>query len=392
MATIQKRGDSYKITVSTGYSADGKQVRQYTTYKPNEGMTTRQIEKELQKKAVLFEMECLKGQVTATIKFEDFARQWFKEHAEIKLKKRTLANYHGLEYRIYKAIGHLRMDKITPRHIQQFILDMTNDDNRRNVSKGKLSAKTVKLHVSLISTVFSYGIKMQVVSFNPCLAVTLPKPDTKEREIYNEEETQQIINLLLKEEKQHKQLAVYCILAFFTGFRRGELCGLEWRDICFDKQIMSVNRTSNYTNVDGVFTDTPKTKSSYRTIRISSEMVGLLTHYKQFQADYAKDLGDKWIDTDRLFTAWDGEPMFPNTPIKFFAGFCKRHGIRYLNLHSCRHFAASILINAGLDVKSVQTFLGHSTPMVTLTTYCHEFRTAQTAATEALSNAINLKI
>jgi len=391
MAYIEKRGNAYKIRVSCGYDTKGKQVRQSLTWMPDPNMTAKQIEKELQRKSVLFEQECLKGKVTAAVKFEDFSRQWFKEYAEIKLKRRTLANYHGLEHRIYKAIGHLRMDKITPRHIQQFILDMTNGNERRDKYKhGKLSAKTVKLHVSLISTIFTYAIKMQVVSNNPCKAVTLPKPDAKEREIYSEEETQNILDLLMKEDETELHYVVYCVLAFYSGFRKGELLGLEWRDIDREKQIISVNRTSNYTNVDGVFTDTPKTKTSYRTIKVPYELMELLDRYKAHQAEYAKSLCDKWVDTDRLFTAWDGSPMFPNNPSKYFERFCKKNGIRFLNMHSCRHFTASILINSGLDVKTVQSFLGHSTPTTTLTIYCHEFRTTQAAAMEAITSSIRL--
>jgi len=65
---------------------------------------------------------------------------------------------------------------------------MTNEDGNHYKNRGgKLSAKTVKLHVSLISTIFAHAIKMQVVSANPCRAVTLPKPDAKEREIYTVE-------------------------------------------------------------------------------------------------------------------------------------------------------------------------------------------------------------
>ena len=90
MANIQKRGNSYRIKVSCGYDTHGKQVIQSMTWKPDEKMTEKQIEKELNRQAVLFEEACMKGNVVATIKFEDFARQWFKEYAEIKLNQRFL--------------------------------------------------------------------------------------------------------------------------------------------------------------------------------------------------------------------------------------------------------------------------------------------------------------
>lgn len=79
MANVTKRGRSYRIKVSCGYDARGKQIMQCRTWRPEEGMTARQIEKELQRQVVMFEQECMQGNVVATIKFEDFARQWFRE-------------------------------------------------------------------------------------------------------------------------------------------------------------------------------------------------------------------------------------------------------------------------------------------------------------------------
>lgn len=98
MATIQKRGDGYRITVSCGYRTDGTQVRRSTTWTPPPAMTARQVEKELQRQAVLFEEQCKIGQDTdSNIKFQTFAEQWFKEYAEVRLKKRTIDLYHQFE-------------------------------------------------------------------------------------------------------------------------------------------------------------------------------------------------------------------------------------------------------------------------------------------------------
>ena len=76
MATVRKRGNSYQIRVSCGYDIHGNQVEQSMTWKPEQGMTARQIEKELQRQTVMFEEACSNGQVTAAIKFQDFAEQW----------------------------------------------------------------------------------------------------------------------------------------------------------------------------------------------------------------------------------------------------------------------------------------------------------------------------
>lgn len=155
MATITKRGGSYRIKVSCGYDINGKQMVQTKTWKPDEGMTTKQIEKEVQRQAVLFEESCKIGQITASVKFEAFAEQWFEEYAKLNLRSSTYEKMKQLPKRVYPAIGHLRLDKITGRHIQQFINDLAL--NGKNIINGNsLSRKTIVHHLNFISDVFGY--------------------------------------------------------------------------------------------------------------------------------------------------------------------------------------------------------------------------------------------
>lgn len=81
MANIRKRGNTYQIRISCGYDVRGVQQFQSKTWKPDEGMTPKQIEKELNRQAILFEEECKKGQVTASVKFETLAEEWFEQYA-----------------------------------------------------------------------------------------------------------------------------------------------------------------------------------------------------------------------------------------------------------------------------------------------------------------------
>lgn len=393
MANIQKRGNSYRIKVSCGYDANGKQVIQSMTWKPDEKMTPKQIEKELQRQTVLFEEACLKGQVVATIKFEEFAKQWFTEYAEKRLKAQTIRGYHYLEPRIYKAIGHMRLDKITPRHIQKFINDLCDEERKDSLgSKGrKLSAKTIKLHLSLISTIFDYAIKMQMVSSNPCKAVSLPSPDKKEREIYTLEEAQHILELFEKESEDNFKYVVFFTMAMYTGFRRGELLGLEWKDFDWENSTVTISRTSLWTKEKGIYTDTPKTRSSMRCLKIPTELVSLIQRYQVQQNAYKTTLGSKWIEHDRLFTQWNGKPMDPTAPYCYFKEFCKRNELRFCNIHSMRHLNATLLISSGVDVKTVQACLGHSEATTTMNIYLHTFQAAQAKAMDAVANAINFK-
>ena len=401
MATVQQRGNSYFICVSGGRDVNGKQIRHTMTWTPGQGMTKKQAAKELERQKVLFQEGIRGGNRNRAVKFEAYARQWFREIASLKLKQRTLANYHSLETRIYKAIGHLRMDKITSRDIQKFVLELSEGQRGDRYKTGKLAPKTVRNYVALISTIYEHAIRMQDVAHNPCRAVTLPKTEGGERRIYSIEETRRILELLHREDAEYLHYVVYFTLAIFTGFRRGELLGLEWKDFDFDRQTVTVSRTSNYTNERGIFTDTPKTRGSYRTLKLPAEIMSFVADYKSRQAAYIETLGDKWVksiegiggvmvEPDRLFTKWNGEPMFPNSPSLFFKRFCKKHGIDFLCGHSLRHLHASIEINAGVDVKTLQMIMGHSAATTTLQIYCHAFQAAQAAAMDRFSTVISM--
>ena len=385
MATIRKRGNTYQIRVSCGYDTSGNQVIQTTTWKPEPNMTARQIEKEVQKQAMLFEEKCLKGQITANVKFEIFAEQWFEEYAKLNLRHTSYERMRQLTQRVYPAIGHLRLDKITGRHVQQFINDLALNGNSMKTGR-PLSRKTAIHHLSFISDVFSYAVKMDMLSENPCRKVTVPKGEKKEKEIYTLEEIEVLFRLL---ETDPLKYCTFFTLAIYSGFRRGELLGLEWKDIDWEHNVISVRRTSNYTADKGIYTDTTKTKKSQRSLKFPPMVMDLLKSYKSEQDEEKVKLGSKWIDYDRLFVKYDGQPMNNNTPYCWFTEFCKENNFRFCDIHSMRHFYASALINEGVDAAAVSGALGHSVISTTTSIYCHAFQQAQARAGDAIASVLD---
>ena len=107
-----------------------------------------------------------------------------------------------------------------------------------------------------------------------------------------------------------------------------------------------------------------------------------------WQDKYKANIGSKWIEHDRLFTKWNGEPMGMRSPYKFFEKFCKRTGMRFVNVHSFRHFNATAMILSGVDVKTVQTCLGHNDANTTLSIYAHSFQEAQARAMDSVADCI----
>ncbi len=348
-------------------------------------MTPKQIEKELTRQCVLFEEKCMKGNYTSAIKFEAFAEQWFEEYAKPNLRNTTYERLLQLRNRIYPAIGHLRLDKITVRHVQAFVNTLSKDGANERTGK-PLAPKTIRHNLSLISDVFTYAVKMGMMSDNPCSKVTIPKGEQKEKQIYTTQEVDRFLTLLNGEPLKYK---TFFYLLIYSGFRRVEMLGLEWKDIDFESNIISIRRTSNYTAKQGVYTDTTKTKKSQRTLKFPQFIMDMLKEYKAEQDSEVLRLGDKWVETDRLYVKWNGEPMQNGTPYFWLDEFCEKHCLPFYGLHSFRHLNASLLIHAGIDVVSVSGALGHSAVSTTSNIYCHMLQEAQAKVSDAICNALD---
>ena len=373
MATIRKRGDAYQIRVSTGYDVNGKHKEQAMTWKPEPGMTEKQIKKELNRQAVMFEEKCSHGFCSSAIKFQNLAEEWFDIYAKLNLRQSTYQRLLQLTKRVYPAIGHLRIDKLSARQIQGFINSLAMEGT--NELNGKpLARKTMVHYLSFISCVFSYAVRNDIVSENPCRKVIVPKGEEKEKEIYTQEEMMKLMELLQDEPLRYR---VFFYLLAYTGFRRGEMLGLEWKDIDWENSLISVRRTSNYVPKIGIYTDTTKTRYSQRTIKLADEIMDMLREWQDEQAQQALAMGDKWVETDRIFTRPDGRPLDTNGPYSWLKKLCEENELPFYGIHTFRHFTASSMIAGGMDVATVSSALGHANVSTTLNVYTHQFQTAQ---------------
>ena len=259
--------------------------------------------------------------------------------------------------------------------------------NGRNETTGKpLARKTAVHHLNFISDVFTYAIRMGMLSDNPCRRVFVPKQEQLEKEIFTLDEVRTLFANLESEPMKYQ---LYLMLAIYSGFRRGEMLGLEWKDINWEDNVISVRRTSNYTAAKGIYTDTTKTKKSQRSSKFPPMIMELLKAYKAEQDEEREKLGTKWQDYDRLFVKWDGRPMNNNTPYFWLKEFCEANNFRFCDIHSLRHFYASALINKGVDAAAVSGALGHSTITTTTSIYCHVFNQAQARASEAIASVLD---
>lgn len=408
MANITKRmtksGAAYRIKVSLGYDETYKQITKSMTFKPKPGMTERQIKAELNRQAVLFEEKTKQAyaehlrrvemgldddtSLTARrVRFEPLAEEWIElMETTHEMKPATIIRIKTMRERTYKAIGNIYVDVLNYRQIQKFITSLAKKGVNKHTGGG-LSQKTQKHYVTFISDVLSYARTCGLITDNPCTKVKTVKTGEKEKEIYSLEELKTLLNLI--NEKADLQHRVMFNLLAYCGMRRGELMGLEFKDIDFENNTLEIVRTSNYQNGDtGIYTSTPKTKSSIRELYLQPELVKLIKEWQQEQQQTAEKCGDLWAYSDRLFINWCGEPMRPYYPYKWLKDFCEKEHVPFKGLHSFRHTVATQSIVNGADVSTVSAILGHSTVSTTLNIYTHAVRKAKAKAANLMAGLI----
>lgn len=388
---ISKKGVvSYRIKVSLGYNEFHKQITKSFTWTPDPGMTDRQIKKELQRQAAILESESERiPKITRRVKFRELSEEWlaFVEQTG-EMKTSSLERIKGLRARTYKALGNLYVDEITYRIIQKFILSLSKAGTN-STTGGGLSEKTQKHYVNYISDVMKYAMKCELIPKNPCVGITVAKTGKREREAYDVSEEADILRSLTEENAPLKYRAFFA-LAVYCGFRRSEIMGLEWKDIDFENKVISIVRTSQYRGKNtGIYTDTPKTKNSERHIVVTDTILDILEKLRMEQIGQKIHCGDQWVNTDRLFTQWNGKPMSPNTPYVFLQKFCEQHDIPFKGVHSFRHaFATNLIASNEVDIRTVSALMGHSQTSTTLNIYAHEVKKASARGMQIMADLV----
>lgn len=395
MATARKKGRGYEIRVSCGIDINGKKLGKSKTWIPEDGMTQRQIEKELERQKILFEEEVKTGiSPDNKMRFYDFSKRWMDEYAKVNLTIKTYARYEIYLKRINQAIGHLKLKDVTPLQLNAFYRSLEADgvnqrkrydENGNLINNGKLAPKTILDHHRVISKILATAVKWGLLEKNVAMRADPPKVPHREIACLNDDETRKMLVLLENEPIQYRTMIT---LLVYTGIRRGELCGLEWKDIDFENQVMHVCRSAQYIGNKTMITKEPKTKSGIRHFSLSIHAIVLLKSYRRWQLEQKFKAGDRWNECNRLFTSWDGSPIHPDTITDWFSKFIKKSNLPYVTLHSLRHTNATLMIAEGTDVCTVSRRLGHANTATTLNIYAHALKSKDREAANTLDNVL----
>ena len=363
MATVTKRGDTYKITVSCGYDINGKQIRRHTTWKPASGMTKKQIEKELDRQTVLFEEKVTSGEFLqdGNIKLGDFCNQYLEILSTSESVAPTTVAMHkrAIQHYILPALGHIKMKDLKPIHVQKFIQEISKElpntsTRNRDQPTMKLKPATIKRYYVVLQSILSRACKLGVISTNPATSskIDLPQQGQAEIEIFTKEEASKMLSCLNNEPLIYQALIH---LAIVTGARKGELIALTWDNIDLKTGTIIIKQ-SNY-KLTGEEIKTKTTKSGkIRSVSIPPYCVSLLKDYRVHQMQEQIKAGDQWNDENWVFTQWNGKPMHVNTPSHWFSKFLAKYDLPHRKFHALRHTEnATLLLANGTNIKTVSS-------------------------------------
>ena len=388
---IKKRGDSYLLTVSAGYNPDGSQ-KNYTKTVRCDNPT------EAKKQYNLFASETLQGKVllagTEIMTLDEFYQYWTKHHAEKNQEVTTRKYNDDIFVRIQSALGHLRIDKIKPRHILSFIDQLSQP----TAGKGDkpLSPNTIKKHYVLLNSLLSMAVQWEMIITNPCNKVTTPKQVKTHKHILSEEDLATFLTALTNHNTVKHQLWV--MLAFTLGLRREEIFGLKWQDINFVENTVSIERAIVYVHGDGLLEKDTKSDSSYRKLSVPPDVMQLLACWQEeVEGTYKRrskrqkvvildhpTAPDKWI-----FTQVNGTVGHPHSFNSFIRRFCIDNNLEKMSPHLLRHMSGSYLLKGGIDIAGVSKKLGHSDKSFTMKTYIHSLESTEKQTANVMQNILN---
>lgn len=265
---------------------------------------------------------------------------------------------------------------------------LQEDGARMDGQPGGLSATTVKYYRRILSSILQCAVDWKVIKDNPTPKLKFPKTSKKEAAFFDEQEFYHLLECLQNEPFKYRMIV---FLDITTGLRRGEVMGLEWKDIDLDSGTINIARQSLYTKEKGIYTDDLKTSHSDRTIQASPSLIAMLKEYEKWQNRERMKIADLWQDHDRLFTKWNGEPMHPDTISKWFPEFRRKYNLSDVPFHGLRHTAATMLLNDGLNLKAVASQLGHADGTMILKIYGHATKSAKKEAADIMERRLNKK-
>lgn len=313
--------------------------------------------------------------------------EWLETWLEInknKWKKTTLIQRElAVKNHMKPLLGHYKLKKLDRATYQTKYI---------NELEKKFKPGTVKLLHSLFKIATNAAIEEEILARNRFIKIVIKDEDTIASKAKTNFLTPIELNKVLKTLKETDNITNYSFILTiaYTGMRRGEACGLQWNNIDFENNTITIERTR-----DDRGTRTPKTKNSYRTILVDNMIIEQLKRYRTWCKKTMLKYNIKYHDARFVFISENSEPItemkcqYPFKQAQLKAGIINDDGLAKCSLHSLRHTHATILLNKGQNVKVIAERLGN-TPTMVMNTYGHVMKELEQQSVAIFSDTLQL--
>lgn len=378
--TVTRNGKAYTYwegRITTGRDpGTGRQVQRSFT-----GQTQAEVRRKLQEAAVAVDQGTYQDPHSLTVR--EWMDVWTAEYLG-NVKPFTVASYKTqVRNHITPALGAVKLQALTAPQIQSFYNTLLKSGSR--VSKkdrdgnpvkenGKtvfvpapLSPKSIKNVHGVLHKALQQAVEIGYIRFNPADACKLPRATRRELRPLDERD----ISAFLEAIRGHRLEALYTF-TLFTGLREGEVLGLKWDRVDFEKGTVLINQQlQREKRPGGAYVFSPLKNDKARRITPAPWVMKLLRAHRARQAEQRLGAGEAWEDSGLVFTDEMGGHLAVHTVYSNFKRLAAAIGRPDARFHDLRHSYAVASIRAGDDIKTVQGNLGHATAAFTLDVYGH---------------------
>lgn len=310
------------------------------------------------------------GEMTVAAWFE----YWIVNIKGDSIRPNTIRNYRErFEHNIKNCIGNMVLSDVKPMHCQNVL----------NQMKDKYKTSTIYQTRIAMYCMFSDAVENDVMSKNPV---------TKAVKYNIGKEPKEVRALTVDEQRKFlgtaKDCSNYNQYAFVlqTGLRTGEMIGLKWSDIDFEKKVVHIQRSMEYRYSVGEWRiGEPKSKSGYRDVPLTEEAIRILKAQKE-KLKTLKVINMEF--SEFVFLNRNGEPTKNSAYDTALLKLCDKAGIERFSMHVLRHTYATRAIEGNIRPKTLQVILGHSNVGITMNLYVHVTKDEKSKEVERIQKSL----
>lgn len=283
-------------------------------------------------------------------KLADYLDYWLDQFVKPNRRPKTYEQYE-MVVRLYlkPGLGSRSLNSLSVPLVQAFLNEQL---------KAGRSVRAVQIIRTTLSAVLTRAQREELVSRNVARLVELPQWQRQEIYPWSKDEAM----CFLTAAKSHRLYPAFLLLVLY-GMRRGEVLGLRWQDIDFERDELHIRQQLQRVGRE-LITVPVKTRAGERTLPLLPAIRTALLAYQQEQATVQHD--------GLVFTTSNDTPIEPRNFVRSFWRICEAHGVRVIKLHHIRHTAATLLKDIGAPARDAQLILGHASPWTTSQIYQHD--------------------